>query len=47
VLWASDYPHPESTLGYSAQTVRDIISAAGEDAGKAIVGGNAVDIWGL
>ena len=47
VLWASDYPHPESTLGYSAAVVRDIFTAAGEDAGKAIVGGNAVDIWSL
>lgn len=47
VLWASDYPHPESTLGYSAATVRDIFKAAGEEDGKAIVGGNAVDIWGL
>jgi hypothetical protein len=34
-------------LGYTAQTVRDIMAAAGEDAGKAIVGGNSVEIWGL
>jgi predicted TIM-barrel fold metal-dependent hydrolase len=47
VLWASDYPHPESTLGYSARAVRDIIATVGEEAGKAIVGGNAVEIWGL
>lgn len=46
-LWASDYPHPESTLGYSAQTVREIMAAAGEEDGKRIVGGNAVEIWGL
>ena len=47
VLWASDYPHPESTLGYSARTVRDIFSTAGEEAGRRIVGGTAVEIWGL
>jgi predicted TIM-barrel fold metal-dependent hydrolase len=47
VLWASDYPHPESTLGYSARAVRDIIASAGVEDGKAIVGGNAVEIWGL
>jgi len=47
VLWASDYPHPESTLGYSAAAVRDIIATTGEEAGKRIVGGNAVEIWGL
>lgn len=47
VLWASDYPHPESTLGYSARAVRDIIATVGEEAGKAIVGGNAIKVWGL
>ena len=46
-MWASDYPHPESTLGYSAAAVRGILSAAGETDGKKIVGGNAVQIWGL
>ena len=24
VMWASDYPHPESTLGYTRRSVRDI-----------------------
>ncbi|MGE0601216.1 MAG: amidohydrolase family protein [Dehalococcoidia bacterium] len=47
LLWASDYPHPESTLGYSAKAVRDIIAAVGEEDGKRIVGGNAVEIWNL
>lgn len=46
VLWASDYPHPESTLGYSAKTVRDIMAAVGEEAGKKVASGNAVEIWG-
>jgi predicted TIM-barrel fold metal-dependent hydrolase len=47
VLWASDYPHPESTLGYSAQTVRDIIAAAGDEDGRRIVGGTACELWNL
>jgi predicted TIM-barrel fold metal-dependent hydrolase len=46
-IWASDYPHPESTLGYSAATIRDIFAAAGDEDGKAIVGGTAVKLWGL
>ncbi len=46
-IWASDYPHPESTLGYSAQVVRDVFAAAGEADGKRIVGGNALELWGL
>jgi predicted TIM-barrel fold metal-dependent hydrolase len=47
VLWASDYPHPESTLGYTAQTIRDIFDATDEASAKAVVGGNAAEIWGL
>ncbi|MBI5949491.1 MAG: amidohydrolase [Chloroflexi bacterium] len=46
-IWASDYPHPESTLGYSAQTVRDVIAACGPDVGKKVIGGTAVDLWNL
>jgi hypothetical protein len=29
------------------KTVRDIIASVGEEDGKKIVGGNAVEIWGL
>ena len=47
VLWASDYPHPESTLGYTGQTLRDIFAATDEASARAIEGGNAVDDWGL
>ena len=47
LLWASDYPHPESTLGYSAKAVRDIFETVGEEAGRQIVGGNAVEVWNL
>ena len=46
-IWASDYPHPESTLGYTAQVVRDIFDACGEEDGRKIAGGNAVKLWDL
>jgi predicted TIM-barrel fold metal-dependent hydrolase len=46
-IWASDYPHPESTLGYSGATIRSIFAATTEEKAKAIVGGNAVRLWGL
>ncbi len=46
-IWASDYPHPESTLGYSAAVVRDVFDAAGDEHARKIVGGTAVDLWGL
>ncbi|MBI2766685.1 MAG: amidohydrolase family protein [Chloroflexi bacterium] len=47
VLWASDYPHPESTLGYTARTIRDIFAATTVQNAKKIVGGTAVEIWDL
>jgi predicted TIM-barrel fold metal-dependent hydrolase len=46
-IWASDYPHPESTLGYSAQVIRDIFDTVGPEKGKMIVGGNALKLWDL
>jgi predicted TIM-barrel fold metal-dependent hydrolase len=46
-IWASDYPHPESTLGFSAAVIRDIFDAAGDEEGKKIVGGTAVKLWNL
>ena len=48
VLWGSDYPHPESSVGYTQQTLWDVFNAANsiEDAQK-IVGGNAQQLWGL
>jgi predicted TIM-barrel fold metal-dependent hydrolase len=46
-LWASDYPHPESTLGYSAQSVRAIFAATTEEKAKAVAGGTAMALWNL
>jgi predicted TIM-barrel fold metal-dependent hydrolase len=46
-LWAADYPHPESTLGYSAATVRNIFKATSEENAKKIVGGTAMELWNL
>ncbi len=48
VMWGSDYPHPESAVGYTQQSLWDVFDAtdAVEDAQK-IVGGNATRLWGL
>lgn len=46
-MWASDYPHNEGTLGYTRSAVNDVFRYVGEEAGKAIVGGNAVRVFGL
>ncbi len=47
-LWTYDYPHPESTLGHTQSSIQGIFDAADsvKDA-QAIVGQNAIDLWGL
>jgi predicted TIM-barrel fold metal-dependent hydrolase len=47
MLWASDYPHPESTLGYTRASVDAIFEATTVEKAQAIVGGNALAIWDL
>ena len=46
-MWSSDYPHNESTLGYSRSAVHAVFDAVGEEDGKKIVGGNAIEVFGL
>ena len=48
VLWGSDYPHPESTVGYTQRTLWDIIDACETvEQAQAIIGGNAARVWNL
>jgi predicted TIM-barrel fold metal-dependent hydrolase len=47
VLWASDYPHPESVVGRTAASARMVIDAVGAEAGKAILYDNARRVWGF
>ena len=48
VMWASDYPHPESTVGYTQQTLWDVFEATETpEQAQAIVGKTAVELWGL
>ena len=48
VLWTYDYPHPESTLGHTQQSIQAVFDAADnvEDA-QAVLGKTAIDLWGL
>ena len=46
-LWATDYPHPESTLGESRALVKSFFDDLPEEQAKAIVGGNAARRWGI
>jgi predicted TIM-barrel fold metal-dependent hydrolase len=46
-LWSSDYPHNESTFGYTRSAVEAVFKATTEENAKKIVGGNAIELFGL
>jgi predicted TIM-barrel fold metal-dependent hydrolase len=48
VMWAQDYPHPESTLGFTWTALQSVISAAKtEDDARKILGGTAMEVYKL
>jgi predicted TIM-barrel fold metal-dependent hydrolase len=47
VMWASDYPHSEGSFGYSRRSIQSVIDAAGSAGAARIVGGNAIELYGL
>jgi predicted TIM-barrel fold metal-dependent hydrolase len=47
VMWSSDYPHNESTFGYSEQSVAAVVQAVGPEDAARIVSGNVLDFLGL
>jgi predicted TIM-barrel fold metal-dependent hydrolase len=40
VMWSTDFPHNESTYGYSNESLASVVDAVGADATAAIAGGN-------
>src|SRR6185312_4714706 len=46
-MWSSDYPHNESTFGYTRSAVQAVFDATNEQDAKKILGGNAVRLFGL
>jgi predicted TIM-barrel fold metal-dependent hydrolase len=46
-MWSSDYPHNESTLGYTRSAVQQVFDMCPEEDAKKIVGGNAIEVFGL
>jgi predicted TIM-barrel fold metal-dependent hydrolase len=46
-MWSSDYPHNESTLGYTRSAVQAIFDATTVENAQQIVGGNAIEVFGL
>lgn len=47
VMWSSDYPHNESSFGYSERSVAAVVEALGPEAAKKVVNDNACDFLGL
>jgi predicted TIM-barrel fold metal-dependent hydrolase len=47
VMWSTDFPHNESTYGYSGESLASVVEAVGPDAAAAIVGTNAERYLGL
>jgi predicted TIM-barrel fold metal-dependent hydrolase len=47
VMWSSDYPHNESTFGYSEKSLAAVVAAVGSDDAAQIVSRNVLDFLGL
>jgi predicted TIM-barrel fold metal-dependent hydrolase len=47
VMWSSDYPHNESTFGYSERSVAAVVDALGPEQAKLVVNDNVCDFLGL
>jgi predicted TIM-barrel fold metal-dependent hydrolase len=47
VMWSSDYPHNESTFGYSEKSLAAVVDAVGPEAAARIVNGNVSEFLGL
>jgi hypothetical protein len=46
-MWSSDYPHNESTYGYSEKSLAAVVEAVGPAAAARIVSGNVTQFLGL
>jgi predicted TIM-barrel fold metal-dependent hydrolase len=40
VMWSTDFPHNESTYGYSSESLKSVVDAVGVEAATAIVSDN-------
>jgi predicted TIM-barrel fold metal-dependent hydrolase len=47
VMWSTDFPHNESTYGYSNESLAAVVDAVGPEAAAAISGGNIKRYLGL
>jgi predicted TIM-barrel fold metal-dependent hydrolase len=47
VMWSSDYPHNESTFGYSERSRAAVVDAVGPEDAVRVVGGNIRKFLGI
>ena len=47
IMWGSDYPHPEGTWPHTAEDSQETFAGSPEDAGRKILGENAIQFYGL
>ena len=47
VMWSSDYPHNESTFGYSERSLAAVVDAVGPEDAVRVVGGNIRKFLGI
>ena len=47
VMWSSDYPHNESTFGYSERSLAAVVDAVGPEDAAHIVSGNIRKFLGI
>lgn len=47
VMWASDYPHPEGSFGFTSDSMQSVIDIVGAKVATKILGGTAMDVYKL
>ena len=47
VMWSADYPHNESSYGYTRSSLKQVADKVGPERARGIVGGNAIRLLGL
>lgn len=47
VMWSSDYPHNESTFGYSEKSLAGVVNAVGPEAAAKVVSANIKEFLGV
>jgi predicted TIM-barrel fold metal-dependent hydrolase len=47
IMWSSDFPHNESTFGYSRRSLSSVVDAVGPERAEQIVSGNIQAFLGI